>query len=1073
MVDEEAEWVDTEKPRKRRRLTPTTNNSTLSSPEHKQHKDVIVPAKNEPEAANRTPVRGKPTKVLHLNANGSFGTPKKGTATDQRSVQGLRPDEIGYHETISAEPVQQSRRRGRPKRSLIAILVYRNIDQSRQAEITKKIDEILDSKAPLAQVFSKGPSIVKAENTSKSTHPFFMGKEKLKSNAKSVEPNKVVNFDESENRKSFTTPGKMKFQASMSRLQSPKSFPQPLFEPLNSSFPKKSRLQGLPEPWPWRSYLHVGSESRDETASNGCNIPTRHIKAKQIGLDLNDVSCLMKDSLAMLSDENARALRLPTRVISTGLKARQHLANNLNGSPDHPALINRFQQLDSSASSFDKGDCETIAWSQKYAPKKSSDVLQKSKEMATLKEWLQSLTIASVEGALKDNKKVATKCDSERQKSKGKRRKRPADLDDFMVSDDEDGTDMQMMTEDELALDSNEITQSKQSVIRIGSQNSNEATKSKNWNTFLLSGPHGCGKTAAAYAVAAELGFEVFEINPSNKRSGKDILDRVGDMTRNHLVRRDKRALNVGEPKLMDSLDKPVQEQKSVLNSFFGQVDKNKKAEQKRSDMSDEVGTSKAQAQSQKQSIILLEEVDVLFESDKQFWEVVLNLAVQSRRPILLTCNNESLLPLDTLSLQGILRFNPTPVDIAADYLLLVAAQEGHLLDRNATTSLYNSKGQDLRASLTTLNFWCQMAIGDEKGGLEWYLPHWPPGIDRDPSGRLLRVFSQGTYTKESDSAAFVMNEDHSSNQTRLLEAWTELNLDPAKLAHHTLNAWLDNQIHSIEDDPRKKLKVLQDYDHHIGLLSATDVFCRVDLPHKETVSTVFNSSSQVLLLIIFQLSDVLDTTQPPISDLDRSSFVAAFPMLQADILKDYEQLDTAMAVFMHENIIHLYQSDDLLKDSSPDSYSSHNKVNRATFSRAFDPISDGIPADVASTHALGLTLSSFDRTFAIVVEDLAPYVRSIAAFDIALEQQRLRLSGNDGGAAKRKRTTRASRTAVEGGLRSNTRRARWFTKDLNYDVVLATANPNWPQPDALGFWADQVESAISDTGSVVSSQRA
>ena len=150
----------------------------------------------------------------------------------------------------------------------------------------------------------------------------------------------------------------------------------------------------------------------------------------------------------------------------------------------------------------------------------------------------------------------------------------------------------------------------------------------------------------------------------------------------------------------------------------------------------------------QKQSLILLEEVDILFEEDKQFWTTALGMISQSKRPIIMTCTDESRLPIEDMALHAILRFQPPSDHLVADYLVLVAGSEGHLLDREAISTLYESNNSDLRATITGLNFWCQMGIGDDKGGLEW-MPI-PSSLENNLTSLFgkQRVISENTFVK-------------------------------------------------------------------------------------------------------------------------------------------------------------------------------------------------------------------------------------------------------------------------------------------------------------------------------------
>jgi DNA polymerase III delta prime subunit len=192
-------------------------------------------------------------------------------------------------------------------------------------------------------------------------------------------------------------------------------------------------------------------------------------------------------------------------------------------------------------------------------------------------------------------------------------------------------------------------------------------------------------------AAAKELGYAVFEVNSGSRWSGKDVLDMVGDMSRNH---------QVSNKSVMDS---------SIDNPF---------TRAKKASKAPVVAQEEEAQMRQRQSLILFEEVDILFEEDKSFWTTVISLMSKSKRPIVPTCNDESLLPWDDLSLHANLRFSVPPRDLLVDHLLLMAANEGHLLQRPAVDALVQTNGNDIRASIMSLQFHCRMAIGDRKGGL-------------------------------------------------------------------------------------------------------------------------------------------------------------------------------------------------------------------------------------------------------------------------------------------------------------------------------------------------------------------
>ena len=505
--------------------------------------------------------------------------------------------------------------------------------------------------------------------------------------------------------------------------------------------------------------------------------------------------------------------------------------------PSHPALVALYCNIEHDLTPFDLGQCESKPWAQKYAPKRAEEVLQAGQEALILCDWLEkSIVTAVLTGSGQPSASGppnSTKPASGRSDRK-KRRRKPDDLNDFLVSSDDEDDKLEELVEVEDAQPLSCRKGNGSTLVRGGLQVLQHPPGfRKTSNAILLSGPHGSGKTAAVYAVAQQLGFEVFEINSGTRRSGRDILDRIGDMTDNHLVQRVSKMLE--GPKAAGSTDIPCEQltatdsdpKQQGLSSFFGQVTTNKCVQHKKV-------SSKAKAQleqlpsrprkTQKQSVILIEEVDVLFEQDRHFWITIIALAAQSKRPIILTCNDESLIPLENLKLHAILRFIPPPANLAVDYLLLMAAHEGHLLKRDAVETTYEACDHDLRSSIMQLDFWCQMGIGDGKGGLEWIYQRWPPGQDIDADGKTLRVASEGTMIAGMgwfgyDLAAFSSVSDPEPGFELLREARQEWNINDADL--QALEWCPDDQ--SVQQE--SPLLALEALELRSELRSAADVY--------------------------------------------------------------------------------------------------------------------------------------------------------------------------------------------------------------------------------------------------------
>ncbi|KAG6873327.1 hypothetical protein C0995_000480 [Termitomyces sp. Mi166 len=135
-------------------------------------------------------------------------------------------------------------------------------------------------------------------------------------------------------------------------------------------------------------------------------------------------------------------------------------------------------------------------------------------------------------------------------------------------------------------------------------------------NTILLVGPSGSGKTAAVYACAEELGWDVLEVYPGiGRRNGAGIDSLIGDAGKNHHVQK----ARTGNTGILGTSD------------LFGGKE-NDTLTPKGDDGVEPMTTVR-------QSLILLEEVDILFKDETNFWPAVTKFIKDCKRPIVCTCN--------------------------------------------------------------------------------------------------------------------------------------------------------------------------------------------------------------------------------------------------------------------------------------------------------------------------------------------------------------------------------------------------------------------------------------------------
>ncbi|KAH8162514.1 hypothetical protein CIB48_g5732 [Xylaria polymorpha] len=1026
---------------------------------------------NENRGISESTYSQKPQKLLKFNpATGTIGSPPRAkpisalTSTTGKK-RGRKPKAFVVTISYGMDPESQERV-GQHINAVLLGTIRIPLPSSTDAvpttpppgqEITN--DKVLSTSTPEKRVTKK------VVTPKKPAHPFFQAKGKV---ASSSDDRPKAKKDKSSTRQVVFT-------------STPCSPRQARSAPLSSSLPmlgsKKSGLKipGAQHPaWPWHGMVHVRDSSLPDLISDARHelipVSPRERKAKGPAIHIREYESILygaaskleirqlADDIKSTNDKEFRpiapSVRVPTKHFESGRKLQARVFQELRtlkshgaSSKTHPAIIHAYDSVATSLSAFDASTCESVAWTQKYAPTSARCVLQHGCEAELLRDWLQNLKVQAVDTGASDNVPKSKSAPVPRKKRRHKK------LEGFVVSSDEEANDMDEVYDDEPQwfppggrVDTKKTVMRSGDVVDRGGKSSSRLT-----NAVLLSGPYGCGKTATVYAIARELDFEVFEINAGARRSGKDILEKVGDMTRNHLVNHQHKC----EPRDGVADDEATKDLKSgkqgMMTSFFrpkaAQLMTDPQTVTQAPGIPGPTPQEKKPNRDQKQSLILLEEVDILYEEDKQFWATVISMIAQSKRPFIMTCNNESIVPIQNLKLHGIFRFSSPPVDLAVDMLLLIAANEGHALRRRTVEALYESRDHDLRAAITELNYWCQIGVGDLRGGFDWFYPRWPKGSDVDEQGQTIRVVSEDTY----HTGMGWLNRDLTTTKPPsssivpdlYREAWDHWGVDVSD--HHEFedsSSWarkLTEQVSSRAD----RLALLQSIERFTESVSESDV-CG---PLLSPLSNHITLDATIPDLHAKTLDDfTIGNKVLEVAPLSHHNSISSGVSTSLRLLAQSKLMGSQLAI---ESVCPAQRFDEKRVTSDIEhhlnnSLRSETLIRRKDYSIAFDPIA-------ASEKILAngyLDPSVFDREMTPLCLDVAPYVRSIVSYDQRLNDERRTRSNllSEGGRPekKRMRTTRAALSALEGGSRATIRREKYFAVDLNPYLVMRTGGRGW-----------------------------
>ncbi|VTJ67147.1 Hypothetical predicted protein [Marmota monax] len=441
-----------------------------------------------------------------------------------------------------------------------------------------------------------------------------------------------------------------------------------------------------------------------------------HIQQKDDGCWLWNLKLPSCPLLTTFKESNTKVIDLSKCVIALG----EFSTLNSNSKSNSAVMLIRTRKnftKESRMKVIQYSGTEDMLWTEKYQPQNASELIGNELAIKKLHSWL------------KDWKRRAEL--EERQNLKGKREEKQEDL--------SDSKDFKGSSDDE--------------------------EESRLCNTVLITGPTGVGKTAAVYACAQELGFKIFEVNASSQRSGRQILSQLKEATQSHQV--DKQGVNSQKPCFFNSYNigkspKKLNSPKKVVTSprklppsspksngqkrgippktlanYFKVSSKSKNNEEIGELLESNKGIKNSLEQKQitqtksasvpnsnvkefgaeepnrknATSLILFEEVDVIFDEDAGFLNAIKTFMATTKRPVILTTSDPTFSLLFDGCFEEINFSTPSLLNVAT-YLQMICLTENFRTDVKDFVTLLTANGCDIRKSILYLQFWIRSGGG-------------------------------------------------------------------------------------------------------------------------------------------------------------------------------------------------------------------------------------------------------------------------------------------------------------------------------------------------------------------------